>query len=155
MMQTVTITALLAMMALGSAEAQRREETSFLSVEAPNVATGARDTTDHPTGRRMTRGFWLGVGTGYAALHTPAWVTAGLAGYFGGVVVGSALVGAKNCGFVKRLGVSLMGGLAGAAVSYFVASRTYLAKDVEAVAATIVVGGAPVAGAAIALRRCD
>ena len=154
MMQSVTIPALLAVMALGSAEAQRREETS-LSVEAPKVAISTRDTTDHPTGLRMTRGFWLGVGTGYAALHTPAWVTAGLAGYFAGVVAGSALVDAKDCRFVKRLGVSLMGALAGAVVSYFVASRTYMAKDVEAVAATIVVGGAPVAGAAIALRRCD
>ena len=151
------IGAVLAVMALCTADAQRLERTATRSgsAEAPHMAADTGDSTNHPTGRRMTRGFWLGVGTGYAALHTPAWAKAGLAGYFAGVVVGSALVDAKDCKFAKRVGVSLAGALAGAVISYFVASRTYLAKDLEAVAATIAVGGAPVAGAAIALRGCD
>ena len=103
----------------------------------------------------MGSGFGIGFVTGLAALHTNAWVKGGLAGYFGGIVVGSALIRGNDCSLVKRLGVSLAGALAGAGVSYVAARRTYLARDGEAVVATIVVGGAPVAGAALALRGCD
>jgi hypothetical protein len=125
------------------------------SASAQVETTVRADTIDHPTGTRMWAGFGMGFGVGFAALFTPGWAKSGLAGYFGGIVLGSAFVSAPKCGFVKRLGVSFAGTLAGSVISYFVASRTYLAKDGEAIAATIVVGGAPLVGSALALRSCD
>ena len=112
------------------------------------------DTTHHPTRARMGAAFGIGFVTGLAGVFV-AWAPGGLAGYFSGTIVGSAMPRATKCGFVKRVGVSFLGALAGGVVSYWVANRTYLAKDAEAVAATIAVGGAPILGSALALRSCD
>ena len=148
------IGAVLALACRSTAHAQRLETRLVSASAADQRATAASDSAVHLTGRRIAAAFGAGFGTGYAALHVD-WVRGGLIGYFAGVVVGGALVGAKNCGFAERLNLSLVGGLAGAVVSYFVAGHTYLARDVEAVAATIVVGGAPIAGMVITLRHCD
>lgn len=148
-------TAALALAAFTSAGAQRLDMTAtgFTARQAPR-GVDVRDTTRHPTGSRIASAFWMGVAAGYMGLHV-GWITGGLTGYFTGVVLGGALVDGKECGFAKRLGVSLAGAVVGGALSALVAPSTHMAKDWAAVGATLLIGGAPVVGSAIALRRCD
>ena len=130
---------------------------------AQRLEATVRDTVHHPTGERVGAGLSFGIVTGFVAFSTGLCLhpsrcnsyDGAVAGYLTGIVLGNALVHAERCRFPKRLGVSLAGALAGAALSFGVASASHMAKDAAAVFATVVAGGAPVVGASIALRMCD
>ena len=113
---------------------------------------------------RVGVGMGMGVFIGVPALFANicfrepcAWgfFQGGLAGYWLGGTLGTALVGAKKCTFSQRFGIAMVGSLPGTVMAYGVARASYGTRDAAAVASTLVVGLSPLISSALFLRFCD
>jgi hypothetical protein len=163
----------MAMLGLGAlpvaAHAQRVSDTRTAVTRAqPDSVVLHYDSVPRPavrrSGQRVLTGFGVGVGLGLAGLKANVCFDAqcswdflygGLAGYWLGGIVGTAVVPGERCSFSRRLGRAALGALPGTAVSLLVAGASEGVKNGGAVLATVIVGFAPIVSSTIALRSCD